>query len=283
MLMVFASHIPQAISIPNSIGSLLAPMGYHGVAIFLFLSGYGCYISLEKNTCIGKFVANRLKNILPPFIMLTVVASIIGCIANDTTYSLIEIALNSVGLSHSILQLTWYILFQYICYIAICVAVKFFKREYRAVAMMFFALITYVFSVTIHIANLWGLNFASFFIGVCVALYRKKIQSFVCTHTKVTLTMFTITLSVLWLGLFYLTYFVLHNPSDVVLRNLLKESIAAVFILALCSFTTSHISFKIELLDDLKGFHMNCIYVMVYSFLLLQQYCAIIYLWWFQL
>lgn len=46
--MVFASHIPQVANIPTGIANLLAPMGYHGVAIFLFLSGYGCYISLEK-------------------------------------------------------------------------------------------------------------------------------------------------------------------------------------------------------------------------------------------
>lgn len=34
ILMIFLSHIPQAISIPWHFEKLLAPMGYHGVAIF---------------------------------------------------------------------------------------------------------------------------------------------------------------------------------------------------------------------------------------------------------
>lgn len=33
-LMVFASHIPQVANIPTGVANLLAPMGYHGVAIF---------------------------------------------------------------------------------------------------------------------------------------------------------------------------------------------------------------------------------------------------------
>ena len=77
ILMVFASHIPQVANLPTGVANLLAPMGYHGVAIFLFLSGYGCYISLEKNQDIAKFIEKRARAILPSLIVATVIAAIV--------------------------------------------------------------------------------------------------------------------------------------------------------------------------------------------------------------
>lgn len=108
ILMVFASHIPQVANLPTGVANLLAPMGYHGVAIFLFLSGYGCYISLEKNQDIAKFIEKRARAILPSLIVATVIAAIVDYIVNGIPCSSLELILNSLGLSHGILQLTWY-------------------------------------------------------------------------------------------------------------------------------------------------------------------------------
>lgn len=233
--MVFASHIPQVANLPTGVANLLAPMGYHGVAIFLFLSGYGCYISLEKNQDIAKFIEKRARAILPSLIVATVIAAIVDYIVNGIPCSSLELILNSLGLSHGILQLTWYIEFQYFCYIASCVISKFIKCEHRVVSFVVLAIVIYILSVTVHGANLWGLNYASYSIGMCVALYRKRILKFVnsCSRCKM-LCIFT-GLLFLWIGLFGATYFFWHNPTESVPRNILKGTISAVFVFVLCS------------------------------------------------
>lgn len=235
ILMVFASHIPQVANLPTGVANLLAPMGYHGVAIFLFLSGYGCYISLEKNQDIAKFIEKRARAILPSLIVATVIAAIVDYIVNGIPCSSLELILNSLGLSHGILQLTWYIEFQYFCYIASCVISKFIKCEHRVVSFVVLAIVIYILSVTVHGANLWGLNYASYSIGMCVALYRKRILKFVnsCSRCKM-LCIFT-GLLFLWIGLFGATYFFWHNPTESVPRNILKGTISAVFVFVLCS------------------------------------------------
>lgn len=50
ILMIFLSHIPQAISIPGHFGKLLAPMGYHGVSIFCFFLGMDatCHLKISQ-------------------------------------------------------------------------------------------------------------------------------------------------------------------------------------------------------------------------------------------
>lgn len=48
VLMVIVSHLPKILVLPGVLNSVLSPLGYHGVAIFLLLSGYGCFISIKK-------------------------------------------------------------------------------------------------------------------------------------------------------------------------------------------------------------------------------------------
>ena len=52
-------------------------LGYGGVDIFLFLSGFGIYLSLKKNPDIGQFLMRRIKRLLPslPIIILFIVTT----------------------------------------------------------------------------------------------------------------------------------------------------------------------------------------------------------------
>lgn len=236
VLMVFVSHIPQVTNLPRSIANLLAPMGYHGVAVFLFLSGYGCYISLEKTENIINFIKKRIQAILPFLIVVTIIAAIASYIVNRVIYSPLELILNSVGLSHKILQLTWYIEFQYFCYMSLCIINKCIKREYRVIAFFVLAIIIYILSVTVHEANLWGLNYASYSIGMCVALYRRKIIEFINMSSKYRILCILAGFLSLWIAFFGVTYFILHNPTELVLRNILKGTIASMFVFVLCGF-----------------------------------------------
>ena len=228
--MIFLSHIPQAISIPWHFGKLLAPMGYHGVSIFLFLSGYGCYLSL-KNKSVKAFCVKRLKNIIPPLVIVTIVASLADLTVNHVSHSFIEILLNSIGISHSILHLTWYIQLQYICYIAVVLGSYCKSDKYKVLLMISFGVAIYFISVICDETNLWGLNFASFSMGVCIAIYDRELQSYLGTFS---VRKATVLAMMIWLGLLFFTYVILHNPSGYMLRNALKGSIAAFFILMIC-------------------------------------------------
>lgn len=84
-------------------------------------------------------------------------------------------------------------------------------------------------SVICDETNLWGLNFASFSIGVCIAIYDRKLQSYLGTVSVKKATLLSM---MTWL--FFLTYVILHNLGGYMLRNALKGSIAAFFILMIC-------------------------------------------------
>ena len=71
ILWVALYHIPNHTSIP--IFRFLQDIGYGGVDIFVFISGFGVYMSLKKDSDAGSFLGRRLKRLLPsymPFIIL---------------------------------------------------------------------------------------------------------------------------------------------------------------------------------------------------------------------
>lgn len=47
--------------------------GYIGVDIFLFLSGFGLYHSLEKNNGLSNYFYNRFKRIIPHYVIAVIV------------------------------------------------------------------------------------------------------------------------------------------------------------------------------------------------------------------
>lgn len=118
---------------------------------------------------------------------------------------------------------------------ASCVISKCIKCEHRAISFVALAIAIYILSVTVHGANLWGLNYASYSIGMWVALYRKKILKFINTCSGYKMLCIFAEFLFLWMGLFGAIYFFLHNPTELVLRNILKGTISGAFIFALCS------------------------------------------------
>ena len=46
IIAVILSHLPRVINFPSFMKSMLHPLGYLGVAVFLCLSGYGCAMSI---------------------------------------------------------------------------------------------------------------------------------------------------------------------------------------------------------------------------------------------
>lgn len=57
----------------NPIISGVKSIGYGGVDIFLLCSGYGCFCSLEKNSCILSFMHRRIARIMPTWLMFMMI------------------------------------------------------------------------------------------------------------------------------------------------------------------------------------------------------------------
>lgn len=75
ILAVMISHMSYIMTIPSKIEILIHPLGYLGVSLFLFVSGYGCVISAGnyKNKRLV-FLEHRLKKIVPMLALITIVS-----------------------------------------------------------------------------------------------------------------------------------------------------------------------------------------------------------------
>lgn len=68
VMMLHGSELYSAVHIP--LVSTIAKRGNLGVDIFLFLSGFGLWFSLEKNSDTGSFYRRRMKRVLLPYLIL---------------------------------------------------------------------------------------------------------------------------------------------------------------------------------------------------------------------
>lgn len=234
VLMVIVSHLPKILVLPGVLNSVLSPLGYHGVAIFLLLSGYGCFISIKKKT-ITEFLKRRIINIIPELFVITVIAVLLGHTINGTQYNIFQVILNGIGVRSDILKLTWYILFQYMCYYGLCSMMYCSKLSQNIVAfaIAFAVLIFIICLVPVGIirdnTTYWGINFASFSAGIILATYKNKMQLLPKISER---WMASIPLIVWALG-FVFVYYVLGNPEELVLRNLSKGLLACWFAISI--------------------------------------------------
>lgn len=65
MLWIIFAHSPITIALPLLIKFPFCNLGYGGVDLFLFLSGFGIYCSLTKDNDIGNFFKKRIVRFLP--------------------------------------------------------------------------------------------------------------------------------------------------------------------------------------------------------------------------
>lgn len=245
VLMVIVSHFPKILVLPGMLNNMLSPLGYHGVAIFLLLSGYGCNKSIQNKSIIN-FCTRRVLSIVPELVIVTLVSICFEFLINGTHYSIVQITLNALGIRSDILELTWYILFQYVCYIGLCIMmiIPFLKKRPVMFALLF-ALIVFLIcllpaesirSITIY----WGINFASFSAGILLAEENTGLHKLI---SNLKTTFFSLIPLVIWGGFFGLIYFVLGNPNEILLRNMLKGLLSCWFAISVYSIFT-HISVK---------------------------------------
>ena len=72
-------------------------IGYLGVSVFLFLSGYGIAKSFQKKG-LNNFIAKRLKKVYIPFVIINIITMILYYIFLNDKYSFTNIILYASGI-----------------------------------------------------------------------------------------------------------------------------------------------------------------------------------------
>lgn len=228
IISVIASHMAYIISIPSKIELLLHPFGYLGVSLFLAISGYGCAVSsLNAKTTNLDFLKKRIAKILPMLIVTTWGAVILNYILYGHEFDVLEVAWNSFGIINSIGRFTWYIGFQYFWYVLFSL----FETENPGI-YFWGAVIVYIVSFTIKCSSIqldmWGLNCFSFPIGVWVAINEVSIKRRLNEIKQWKVLLVT---GGCFGSAFVFCYFILHNPSELIIQSATKSIVSASFVI----------------------------------------------------
>jgi len=230
--LVVVSHIHRICMLPDKLEPFLNPCGYLGVALFLFISGYGCMSSVSPNSL--NTLYKRIFRVVKPLFYITVITFLLMLSFNETP-SIKYMFLQSVGLNNTMCSACWYITFQYFCYIGFLLLGK--ESSFHKVLLwaltfsLTILLISCLYEIDGVLFNLWGLNAFSFCAGVSVArMSANKIKKI---SLKAGLSLF-----VTFVCLFVCAYFVFHNPEEYVLRNPLKSMVSLSFVLCICFLIT---------------------------------------------
>lgn len=255
IIAVILSHLPRIVSLPIGIESMLHPLGYFGVAVFLVLSGFGCTSSIN---CGGSyhirfFWKKRIIKIIPSLAIVITLTVIIKELFFDDTWALWEIMLNAVGLSCTIGRVTWYIMFQILCYILLTI-IGTHKDAKTVVLYVVSSCVILVFTIIFDIVplgtSMWGLNAFSFQIGVLWAIYSKEIKGWLeKMNIRKHIRNFTV-LAIIFFSMFILCYFILDNPKECYLQNPFKSLMAGIVSVGslYCTFLISKYGDKLALI-----------------------------------
>lgn len=156
MLIIMLAHITGEWG-----GKIFTPFGGIGVAIFLFLSGFGLSESFKKNGLDG-FWQKKLVRVVVPYALFRIV-----CVMVDGSCNWQNLLLDICCWCSSY----WYIDYMVRCYIVFWVANRFFGK-YKWVVFGVFSLYTFFFMTAIRAEQSF-----SFFVGVLCSDYAKQINA----------------------------------------------------------------------------------------------------------
>lgn len=155
IMLVILAHIGG-----NMGTNLLTPLGGTGVAIFLFLSGYGLNEAFKKKG-VKDFWKNRIiKVFIPYFILITIISLF------EKDFSIKEYILDILGIKTSY----WYIAFLLRQYIIYYITTRFFYR-YRLYILF---VISFIFVFTLP--NIEAEQAFSFYLGLFSSEYYSKVS-----------------------------------------------------------------------------------------------------------
>ena len=199
-------------------GHFLNPLGYFGVAVFLFLSGYGLQKSYDKNR-LQKFWEKRIRRIIPPLAIVTLMIVAVCKIMNKGEFKATDIVLSCLGLSNTVNPVTWYIGMMWYCYLLYYLCQMIGVGSELSICISIMALSILFGNTSI---NMWGLNAFNFSAGIFSAKHKLQINIIRKYYLLVSVMLFA-------MG-FILYYFVAGNIDTLIIRNPSKSVIAFLFL-----------------------------------------------------
>lgn len=261
IIFVILSHIPRIFEKINL--SILNPLGYFGVAIFLFTSGYGLQKSAESGGT-DHFWINRIKRIMPTVTVVTLFIVGMNILLDKPNCNTFLVLLSCLGLSNSVNSVTWYLGMMWFCYSGFYLLKRTKIDELMGSILISIAILVLSIALGDTPLNMWGLNAFSFSFGLVTARYT-KIEIWLTKNKTKIFSVFVFFI------LFILYYFILGNDNWLPLRNPSKSLISLSFLVAFFS-----------VLPDLLS-HIKWLYAFSYlgdiSFELFMIHAPFIFIW----
>ncbi|MGB4440420.1 MAG: acyltransferase, partial [Sedimentibacter sp.] len=175
ILLILVHHLTIRLINPNYLKPLLN-VGFLGVAIFFFISGYGLISSyLKDKNYLNNFFSKRVARVYIPFIVTNIFIGITSILIFNESYSITEIFSTSIFLKNITSgQVFWYINATILFYIVFFLSIKFSKTTTKAIVIMFIYSIIYIYVCRIQEMGIYWYNTAfAFPFGVLFA-YKKE-------------------------------------------------------------------------------------------------------------
>lgn len=177
------------------------------------------------------FWNRRLYKIIPPLFIVIWGLSILKLYVKGYSWPWAEVLLNSLGLISTIGRVTWYITYQYFCYLVFTIiGVKGSKKNVPAYFLS--SILVLLFAVNCNIpsvgTSMWGLNAFSFQIGVVCAIYNDAVFSWIDSSTLKMKCICLMCVCALFAVLFITCYFLLNNPAVPCISYPMKSVISAI-------------------------------------------------------
>ena len=164
---------------------LFTPLGGIGVAIFLFLSGYGAYKSFYKKG-LKNFWKKKIFNVLVPYIIVQICACLLGLI----NYKTIILFLKDILLLNIKHPNGWYMQCIFIYYLIFWISFYLFGNYGKKVFYTFSIVLAFVFLV--NGKEIFFEQILSFPLGVAFGQNKELAKKFISNKNMIVLILFGI-------------------------------------------------------------------------------------------
>lgn len=228
IIWVMLFHIP---GLPDRLPRFLSffiNIGYTGVDIFLFLSSYGLYYSLKKNSTTIRFYKKRVVRILPTYFIVLIIFGIIN------TIGILEIIKQSSMLGYFIPSLNWkpfdwYIPSLLFFYLIFPIIFKHINKIYKyyiyilLISIIFYAIIYYFLSYY-DLNTVIRFSIGRIPIFLLGALYAYK-EDYILENYKIKQNVLFLMISLI---LYYFLYYSINNNKFLIFSG--SQYITLVFV-----------------------------------------------------
>ena len=149
-----------------------------GVTVFLMLSGYGLTISWSQDVTFGGFFAKRLKRVMIPYWIATVVILMIDWVLLDRHLDAVPIIMTALGINVTrtlthLDYVRWFVTFILLWYGLFYFARRYLRLDRAVLALLIVGLP--LLPLNYYVLHFGWYQFFAFPIGCAVAVYRSKI------------------------------------------------------------------------------------------------------------